>query len=256
MVERKISVGAVSYLNTKPMLVGLQNGPLASQIELQLQFPAELAKLLKQGLLDIALLPVGALPDLGDFEIIADYCIGTKGEVASVAVFSEVPMEEITTVILDYQSRTSVLLCQILFRKWWKKDVSFIRASSEQYLNEIKGTTAGLIIGDRALQFRKKSKYTYDLGLAWKALTGLPFVFAVWVAKQKLNNQFLQQFNEAVGIGIEHFADSIAASNFPEYDLYTYFTENMAYRLDDKMRAGLGLFLEEVAHHPITTAPK
>lgn len=164
MVERKIRVGAVSYLNTKPMLYGLLSGPLSAQIELILDFPAGLANLLQNGELDVGLLPVGALHELGDYSIITNSCIGTTGEVASVAVFSNVPMNEITTVILDYQSRTSVLLCQILFRKLWKKQVRFKKASNENYLQEIGGNTAGLIIGDRALLHRSKSKYIYDLG--------------------------------------------------------------------------------------------
>ncbi len=249
MVERKIRVGAVSYLNTKPMLSGLESGPLSDQIELLLDFPAGLAALLQKGELDIGLLPVGALHELGDYSIITNCCIGTTGEVASVAVFSDVPMHEIKTVILDYQSRTSVLLCQILFRKLWKKKVQFIKANDEHYLQEIGGNTAGLIIGDRALQRRSNSKYIYDLGEGWKQLTGLPFVFAVWVTKQKFDEDFLLLFNEGVEQGIEQLATKVPLSDFPGYDLYTYFTKNISYSFDEKKRAGLELFLKEVSHH-------
>lgn len=255
MVERKIRVGAVSYLNTKPMLSGLQFGPLSEQIELILDFPAGLAALLQKGELDIGLLPVGALHELGDYTIITNCCIGTTGEVASVAVFSDVPMNEITTVILDYQSRTSVLLCQILFRKLWKKQVHFIKASNENYLQEIGGNTAGLIIGDRALQYRSKSKYIFDLGEGWKQLTGLPFVFAVWVTKQKIDDHFLQLFNEAVEQGIEQLSTNVPLLDFPEYNLYTYFTKNISYKFDDQKRAGLEVFLKEVSlHHEISAS--
>lgn len=82
---------------------------MSNEVELVLDYPANLVRLLQSNQIDIGLIPVGALPSLGDYHIISDYCIGTEGEVASVAVFSEVPMEEIDTVLLDYQSRTSVM---------------------------------------------------------------------------------------------------------------------------------------------------
>ncbi|MFN4807896.1 MAG: menaquinone biosynthetic enzyme MqnA/MqnD family protein, partial [Bacteroidota bacterium] len=140
-MERKIRVGAVSYLNTKPFIYGLEHGPIKDEIELILDYPANLVKMLKSDQIDIGLVPVGALPTLGEYQIISDYCIGTEGEVASVAVFSEVSMEQIEQVYLDYQSRTSVLLCRLLFEKHWKKNVRFIDAKDEGYLDQIKGTT-------------------------------------------------------------------------------------------------------------------
>ena len=175
-MDRKIRVGAVSYLNTKPFIYGLENGPVKDQTELVLDYPARLVSLLKNGEIDIGLVPVGALPGLDEYQIVSDYCIGTEGEVASVAVFSQVPMEEIETVILDYQSRTSVLLCKLLFERHWKREVKFLEAKDEGYLDQIGGTTAGLIIGDRALMNRAKYPFIYDLGLGWKEVTGLPYL--------------------------------------------------------------------------------
>lgn len=228
------------------MLLGLSRSPLVEHIELLLDHPASLAQLIKKGGIDIGLLPVGALREIGSYSIITDYCIGTIDEVASVAVFSEVPMEKIETVVLDYQSRTSVLLCRLLFKKWWKRDVQFIKAAGENYLKEIKGNTAGLIIGDRALSQRKQSGYIYDLGTGWKQMTGLPFVFAVWVAKETPDPDFLEQFNESVGFGIQHIESISAAEDFSDYNLYTYFTKNISYQFDQDKKAGLQLFLEEI----------
>lgn len=245
-MERKIRVGAVSYLNTKPMLVGLLKSPMAEHIELLLDHPAALARLIRKGEIDIGLLPVGALREIGSYSIITDYCIGTIEEVASVAVFSEVPMEKIKTVILDYQSRTSVLLCQLLFNKWWKRDVKFVKATSDNYLEDIKGNTAGLIIGDRALSYRKQSRYIYDLGTGWKEMTGLPFVFAVWAAKGNPGEAFLSQFNDAVGFGIQQIESVAANEDFSDYNLYTYFTQNISYQFDKDKQAGLQLFLDEI----------
>jgi chorismate dehydratase len=243
-VERKIKVGAVSYLNTKPLLYGLEHGPIKDEIELVLDYPARLVEMLKTGAIDIGLVPVGALPELGEYHIVSDYCIGTEGEVASVAVFSQVPMEEIETVLLDYQSRTSVKLCKLLFEKHWKKEVRFVDAKDEKYIEEIKGTTAGLIIGDRALAFRGKSKYIYDLGLGWKEMTGLPFVFAVWVSKEKVDVDFQELFNDGNRIGIESINNISLQFHFTQYNLGVYFKHNISYSLNFQKHQGMNLFLK------------
>ena len=245
-MERKIKVGAVSYLNTKPLLYGLQHGPIKDEIELILDYPARLVDMLKTGAINIGLVPVGALPELGEYHIVSDYCIGSEGEVASVAVFSQVPMEEIETVILDYQSRTSVKLCKLLFEKHWKKDVVFIDAQNDDYIDEIKGTTAGLIIGDRALTYRGKSKYIYDLGLGWKEMTGLPFVFAVWVSVSKkitpLKTKLDQSFNEGINVYsmLDSFTETIG------YDLKTYYSKNICYEMNEFSFEAMKHFLSKI----------
>ncbi|MFN5422678.1 MAG: menaquinone biosynthetic enzyme MqnA/MqnD family protein [bacterium] len=152
-MERKIRIGAVSYLNTKPMLVGLDQAPVKDDIELLLEFPSRLVPMLKNGDIDVALLPVAALAELTEYHIVSDYCISTEDEVASVAIYSQVPLDEVKTVILDYQSRTSVMLCKLLFKKHWNKEVTFIAAERDDYFDDISGSTAGLIIGDRALRY-------------------------------------------------------------------------------------------------------
>jgi chorismate dehydratase len=193
--------------------------------------------------IDIGLIPVGALPSLGDYHIISDYCIGTEGEVASVAVFSEVPMEEIDTVLLDYQSRTSVMLCKILFEKHWKKKVQFIDAKDESYIDNIRGNVAGLMIGDRALKIRDAFKYIFDLGLGWKEMTGLPFVFAVWVRKKEISGEFIPLFNEANGMGLSKINLIIDHNNESSYPMDMYFRKNISYRLTEDMRESMSLYL-------------
>ena len=229
-------------MNTKPFIYGLEHGPIKDKIELLLDYPSNLVKMLKSDQIDIGLVPVGALPSLGDYHIISDYCIGTEGEVASVAVFSEVPMEQIEQVYLDYQSRTSVLLCRLLFEKHWKKNVQFIDAKDEGYISEIKGATAGLIIGDRALSNYNRYKYVYDLGLGWKEMTGLPFVFAVWVSLKKLLAQQVDQFTASLGKGISNI-DLVELAPIATYDLKRYLNENLSYLLDNKKRHALDNFI-------------
>jgi chorismate dehydratase len=233
----------VSYLNTKPLLFGLAHGPSTSEIDLVLDYPANLVRLLKSNQIDMGLIPVGALPSLGDYQIISDYCIATEGEVASVAVFSKVPMEEIDTVLLDYQSRTSVMLCKILFEKHWKKKVQFIDAQDESYIGKIQGNVAGLVIGDRALKIKDAFKFNYDLGLGWKEMTGLPFVFAVWVAVQKSSQITSGDILDFCSFGLNNLDQVISANPYPYYDLDRYYRENIAYRLSPQMKESIDLYL-------------
>jgi chorismate dehydratase len=242
LVDRKIKVGAVSYLNTKPFIYGLENGPIKEEIDLVVDYPARLVTMLKNGQIDIGLVPVGALPGLGEYHIVSDYCIGTEGEVASVAVFSEVPMEEIENVYLDYQSRTSVLLCKLLFEKHWKRQVNFIEATDESYIQEIKGKTAGLIIGDRALMNRSRFPYIYDLGLGWKEMTGLPFVFAVWVSVVRLDDIFLTKLNQAFTCILDYTSRK-RTEDFFGYRLENYFRKNISYKITTDKKEAIELFL-------------
>ncbi|TAH11199.1 MAG: hypothetical protein EAZ12_04250, partial [Sphingobacteriia bacterium] len=113
-MNKSLSVGAVSYLNTRPLLFGVKQSGLMDRITLIEDQPAIIGEMLLKGSIDIGLIPVALIPQLKEFHIITDYCIGTEGEVASVALFSEVPIEEVDTLLLDYQSRTSVNLAKIL----------------------------------------------------------------------------------------------------------------------------------------------
>ncbi|MEP7319377.1 MAG: MqnA/MqnD/SBP family protein, partial [Panacibacter sp.] len=118
---KKIKVGAVSYLNTKPLLYGIKRWPeLMEQIELVEDYPSNIAAMLVEGTIDMGLVPVAVIPRLKEWHIITDYCIGADGDVASVCLFSEVPMEKIEKVLLDYQSKTSVNLAKILLKAYWK----------------------------------------------------------------------------------------------------------------------------------------
>lgn len=243
-MERKIRIGAVSYLNTKPLLYGLENGPIKDAIELIQDYPSNLVKALKNDQIDIGLIPVAALLDLEEYHIVSDYCIGTEGEVASVCVFSEVPMEQIDTVILDYQSRTSVMLCKILFEQHWKKKVQYMDSQDESYIEKIKGNVAGLVIGDRALKIRSRFSHIYDLGLGWKEMTGLPFVFAVWVSKKTVDPNFLFAFNQSNEIGIYSLNDIGLNQYFFEFNISEYYKFNISYNLSEVKITGMNLFFD------------
>ena len=240
----KIKVGAVSYLNTKPLLYGIKRSPqLMEQIELVEDYPSGIAEMLVNGTIDVGLVPVAVIPRLREWHIVTDYCIGGDGDVASVCLFSDVPIEKIEKVLLDYQSKTSVSLAKILLRHYWKID-PVPEDAKEDYISEIKGTTAGVVIGDRALAQRKVSPYIYDLAGAWKAMTGLPFVFAAWIANKKLPDDFVRIFNEANTAGLQHIDEVIVENPYPAYNLDTYYRKNISYKLDESKKKGMKKFLE------------
>ena len=243
----KIRVGIVNYLNTKPLLVGLRKLQEAGQIELIEDYPAHIATLLAKKGIDLGLVPVAALPSIPDHSIVDSYCIATNGEVGSVCLFSQQPIEQVTRVVLDYQSRTSVQLARLLFKQFWKKEVEFIPAINERYIDEIKGATAGIIIGDRALEARPHFPYIYDLGVAWKTFTNLPFVFAVWASVVPLSNEFISLFDEANRVGLTQLKEVVAANQqATKYDLYQYYTTNIDYQLSAEKEKAIRLFLQKL----------
>jgi chorismate dehydratase len=233
----------VNYLNTKPLLYGLQHEAIGSQIEIRLDYPSRIASMLEEDIIDVGLVPVAIIPGLKESHIISDYCIGCNGPVDSVAIFSEQPLDHVKEVLLDYQSRTSVVLARILMHKFWKLGPVFTDTKGEDYLQRIRDDVAGLIIGDRALEQKKISTYMYDLGEAWKAYTGLPFVFAAWVSNKPLDNDFITLFNQANAIGIASINKVIALEKDPPTDLAVYYNQYISYSMDSEKRKGLNLFL-------------
>lgn len=246
-MERKWRIGAVSYLNTRPLLYGIEQSGLMPQIELIKAYPAMIAQDLIDGNIDMGLVPVAVIPLLKEAHLVSKYCIGAESAVASVCIFSDVAMEQIENVYLDYQSRTSVQLAKILLQQFWKKEVNFIKAE-EGYINEIKDRSAGVIIGDRALLARSNFKYVYDLAEAWIEHTGLPFVFATWIANKPIPADFIKAFDLANEFGLNHINDVIESITdaSSEYDLNTYFTKNISYDFSEQKKKGLALFLKSL----------
>lgn len=251
----KIKVTAVSYLNTKPLLYGLLNSPLAHQIELELNIPSDCARKLSAGEADLALVPVAVIPELASPHIISDYCIGAKGAVKTVCIYSDCPIEEAQAIYLDYHSRTSIALTKLLLREYWQLAPELLPAK-EGYIRKIGGKTAGLVIGDRAIGLSKHFKYTYDLGEIWMQHTGLPFVFAAWVSNRPLPGPFLEAFNAALQSGIAQIdkLKYLLLPPQPDFDLEAYFTKHISYELDSSKRKALARFLSAIASPPVAQA--
>ena len=218
---------------------------MQEEIVLTTDYPSRIAQKLLDDEIDIGLVPVAIIPRMKEAHITTDFCIGSNGQVASVCLFSDVPLENVENILLDYQSRTSVQLAKILLKEYWNLQ-PVLTDAKEDFREHIEGTTAGLVIGDRALEQRKKSAYIYDLGEAWKNMTGKPFMFAAWISNKKLSDHFMQAFNDANQYGLSRLNEVVEKQSYSLYDLHKYYTENISYQLDKSKKEGLDLFLEKI----------
>jgi len=249
-MEHKIKVAAVSYLNTIPFLYGLEKDEkLLSQLDIRLEYPSKCADLLKSDVVDLALIPVAEIPQIPNATIISNYCIGAVGKVNTVMLYSHCPLDEIETIALDYQSRTSVMLTKVLVKNFWKIEVSF-EQTAPGYIGAIKGAKAGLVIGDRAFDLNGTFPYEYDLAEEWFKFTGLPFVFACWVANKPLESSFVNQFSEALNAGLENKEKAITDWQKKEnssIDLKSYLNDAISYEFDATKKGALNKFLSLIS---------
>lgn len=254
-----IHLNAVSYLNTKPFIFGLENTFKPNEINIKLLIPSLCAVDFASGSTHLSLLPVGSLLDFESVTLLDEYCIGADGFVDSVYLYAQQPIESIRNVYLDWHSRTSNGLTQILFKNYWKQDVTY--KQEEDYFKQIEGTSAGVIIGDRAIAAKNAFKYRYDLASAWKEYTGLPFAFAVWAYRSNtLAAPTLEKINEAFKLGIEN-KEYVAEMYGPKFGLskeaaYQYLSQSIDYNFDTLKHEALNLYLKELAllHHVNTPA--
>ena len=245
MIE-KTRVSIVSYLNSKPFLYGLKNSVISKEIDLSLDIPSKVAAKLLFNKADVGLIPVAGLIDLDDYQVIGDYCIGSVGKVKTVVLASDVPLDEIETVLMDYQSRSSVLLTKVLAKFYWKKNFKWENTCNDFQHVSIHGSTAGIVIGDRVFEIENSFRYIYDLSEEWYNFTKLPFVFAVWAANKKVTSSFEMAFNRALAFGIENMKEIISQeqNNYPGVDISDYFAQNISFELDSEKKKGMKKFLE------------
>jgi chorismate dehydratase len=242
-----INLSIVSYLNTAPFLYGLKHsGKInTNDFNISLDIPAICAQKLINGEADIGLIPSAVLPLLPAYSIIGKTCIGAVGKVDSVMLLSNVPIDKIDKILLDYQSRTSVKLCQILAANYWKINPQFENAS-QNYIEEISNNTAGIVIGDRVFDVRNKFEYAYDLSDEWYNYTKLPFVFACWTSIKPIEDEVIIQLEDALQFGINHLQETVAET-IPKYPAHylieNYLTQRISYNLDEAKLNGLETFL-------------
>ena len=243
-----LKISAVSYLNTVPFIHGLKQSELIHNIDLQLDYPSICADKLINGTVDLALVPVAVIPKLKNSYIISDYCIGADGAVDTVCLYSDVPVTEIESIGLDYQSLTSVALLKVLLKEYWQLKLE-LKKVDIGFEDNIKGKHAALVIGDRAFAMNTKHAYIYDLSAIWKELTGLTFVFAAWVSNKKLPQNFISNFNTALEKGLSDIdrALDLERDNYPNCtNPEDYLNNKISYNLDSKKKKGMELFLKKV----------
>ncbi len=216
-MPEKIRIGAVSYLNTKPLVFELDT--LAPQADLVLDYPSRLADQLAQGQLDVALIPVIEYFRAGVYSLVPNIAIASHGPVLSVTLFSRVPWSEIRTVALDEGSRTSAALAQVLLRKKHGVRPQVCPLPLDQNADNV-DADAVLLIGDRAMHACLPGfRYAFDLGQEWHDWTGLPFVYAVWAVRPGVDlGSVLDALYESKRRGIEN-AGAIAAREAPALGL-------------------------------------
>lgn len=242
-------ISVVSYLNSKPFIYGLEKNPNPDW-NISLDIPAECARKLIAGEADLGLIPVAALLSIPEYKIVSPYCISANGKVDSVKLYSEVPLEEIQNVLLDYQSRTSVNLVQILARELWKISPTW-KPAEPGFESKVSGTTAAVVIGDRTFSLNGKHIYEYDLAECWLQHTGLPFVFAVWASRVKVSPEFEEIFSSALRHGLANVAEvvKINAAHYPGVDIERYLTQSINYRLDHEKEKAIDLFLLKMSQN-------
>lgn len=242
---KPLNISAVSYLNTFPFVYGMQQSGYLKNYNLYLEVPSLCAERLKSGEADIALVPAGALPDFGNYHMISDYCIGAVNKVISVVLLSRRPLDKIEKVYLDFDSRTSVRLVQVLSHSYWKIEPAFERLEAGQAEN-FSGKDAIVAIGDKTFGMRKDYPYVYDLAEEWIRFTGLPFVFAVWISLKPVPEEVKTALNLSLAYGINNIGNVLKyfSSRLPQNaDCYKYLTENISYPFDQTKKDGLNLFL-------------
>lgn len=245
MNHPKIKISIVNYFNTLPFRYGLKNSELIHSIDLQEDIPSICAQKLKFKQVELGLVPVALLPELDNYKIVTDYCIGANGRVDSVKLYSEVPLDEIKTVTLDYQSKSSIKLTKVLNRFFWKKNFEY-KDAKPGYEQTISGTNAAVVIGDRTFALNGTFNYEFDLAEEWKKMTGLPFVFAAWVTTSDIDEKFISEFNAVLKSGVQNTERAILESNVKHpsaFNALDYLTNKISYNLDNPKLEALQLFL-------------
>ncbi|RZK54179.1 MAG: radical SAM protein [Pedobacter sp.] len=236
----KIKISAVSYTNTKPFIYGIERSEVINQIDLSLDIPSDCAAKLISNQVDIGLIPVAAIPFVPNANIIGSYCIGSVGAVNSVFIFSKIPVNEIKTLKLDSQSRTSNNLAKILLKFYFKVNVEFVTDDTIE-------SDAIVLIGDRTFGRKADFAFAYDMGEEWMKFTGLPFVYAAWVANKEIPLAFVTEFDKALKFGLAHRKEVLKElKSIPNFDLDDYLLNKLNFELTSDKRKALDLFLNYI----------
>jgi cyclic dehypoxanthinyl futalosine synthase len=251
--DGQLRVVGVSFLNAQPHLHGLLSGLAESRMHVELAEPSELARRLFEDEAEVGLSPVVPLAIHGGFEIVPGVAIGCDGAVESIRIVGDVPIAEADEILLDAASRTSAVLTRLVVQHMLAgREPSYCSRPAREIVETVGGKTLGLLIGDAALEAKGRFAHELDLGQAWKDMTGLPFVFAVWAARPGvLTADDCSLLQRSLAAGLEarpaiaqawmHGHGGQAAAHL------AYLTQSIRYVLDESALAGLREFLRRAA---------
>jgi len=243
---KKIRISAVSYTNTKPFIYGLQHTSILQKIEMSLDNPSDCAQKLIDDVVDIGLIPIAATLSLPNWEIVTDYCIGAVGAVNSVFIFSNCEIKDIKTLQLDPQSRSSNNLAIVLIKNFWKADCH-VQLNAINYSKSNDPYTAFVQIGDRTFGKKDKYPFVYDLAEEWHIFTGLPFMFAAWIANKPIPVNFITEFNQSLKYGLDHRRELLKELPAREdFDLDDYLMHKLDFSLTEDKKKAMVIFLDYV----------
>ena len=244
-MRHPLRVGAVNYLNTKPLIEDLGS----DRIELVLDYPSALADRMRRGELDVGLIPVVEYFRVDNYSFVPGIAIASNGPVLSVTLFSKVPWRELRSVALDVGSRTSAALTQLLLKIRHNHDVEYVPFPIDADAETVE-TDAVLLIGDRAMNACLPGfRFAYDLGEEWTNWTGLPFVFALWAVRPTIDIEpYIDDFEQAKRRGMENVG-MIALREAQRLKLdpgycRRYLSNIIRYDLGPREIAGMDLFRE------------
>lgn len=259
-MTRPLRLGAVGYLNARPLVYGLD--ARRELVSVRFDLPSVCARLLADGEIDLGLVPSIAYFDRPGDRIVPGMCIGSDGDVASVALFARVPLNRVQRVAVDTSSRTSAILTEILFARHFGGSPEFVPHAPDLD-GMLAVADAALLIGDPALFVDTRAHggrlEKVDLGREWTAMTGLPFVWAFWAGPSRAADpDVIVALQQAARDGAAN-ADAVAKAFFPDDPVgqaigRRYLRDNLRYELSDRMMAGLRRFYEEA--HAIGRVPR
>ena len=246
-----VRIGAVGYLNARPLTWALDRSP--DRWAVRYDVPSACAARLREGSVDLGLIPSIEYLQSPEYRLVPGVGIGSRGAIASVALYTRRPLDQIRHVALDTSSRTSVALVRVLCHHHFRIAPEFVPHGPD-LAAMTRECDAGLLIGDPAFEADHASLglAKVDLGEAWTALTGLPFVYAAWTGRPgAVAPADVAALQEAQGEGVRA-TDAIAA----EYGggdaaraarAAVYLRDNVKYGLGSEEAAGLQLFLDYAA---------
>jgi chorismate dehydratase len=258
---RPLRLGAVSYLNTKPLVYGLDAHP--EQFEVRFDVPSKCATLLHEGTVDLGLIPaIEYLRGDQPYFIVPDVAIASDGDVATVALFTRKAIADVKSIALDLSSRTSVALTRVLCATHWRIEPAF--TPSEPDLDAmLSRADAALVIGDPAFEIapERRGVRKIDLGAEWKTLTGLPFVYAMWVGRaDAATPAHCRALQQARDQGLQHLEQIARGASGGNRDVeqrsFLYLRDNLKFSLGDREAAGLRRFHELAAGIGLVPEPQ